>query len=94
MYGNYSHFMKFPTGFGGKCFSVCTVRGDGRRWGNTGYCGITCVYMHVRCASVRARVCTRGCIRRGQTAAGEDRLAHQNERAAERVWDVLRSERV
>ena len=21
MYGNYSHFMKFPTGFGGECFT-------------------------------------------------------------------------
>lgn len=29
MYGNYSHFMKFPTGFGGECRTIWSIWGKG-----------------------------------------------------------------
>lgn len=66
MYGNYPHFMKFPAGFSGKCFPVCTVRGDGEMGGggpdNRG--GVespmfTCTYGVLPCA----RACVHAWVR-------------------------------
>lgn len=66
MYGNYSHFVKFPAGFGGECGA------SGQSWGGGGDAGTakgtgaeSYVHMPVRRARVSVRVQERGQSRRG-----------------------------
>lgn len=66
MYGNYSHFMKFPTGFGGKCFSVCTVRGDGEEMGEHGLLW-NHLCLHARTVCFRARSCVHAWVHKTGT---------------------------
>lgn len=63
MYGNYPHFMKFPTSFGGECGTFWTVLGRWRGYGGplTGLVlNPLCVHACALCLRVSVRVHERG----------------------------------
>lgn len=66
MYGNYSHFVKFPAGFGGECGASARPGGDAGTAKGTR--AESSVYMLVRRARVRVRVQERGQSRVGDSA--------------------------
>lgn len=95
MYGNYPHFVKFPTGFGGECCSVGSVWGDGetgRRGAPARVESGVCACTHGMCFRVCA--CTCVCIRRGwgaRPAMGEALPTRRDEWTGDGVWGTLRS---
>lgn len=69
MYGNYPHFVKFPTGFGGECCCVGPGWGDGGRGAPVRVESCVCTRVGV---CVRVCACTCVCIGTGGPAMRED----------------------